>query len=392
MSTTTENQIRPHARAARELRRRARRDPPARHRRPRRARRRLHPQGDQAPSAGSRSPAARCCCVGVLPARLARRHRRPLALQDPRQHGDRPQRDARPVRLDGRPGALRQELRVGHRLPRRPVAPLPQLHAPHPHQHRRQGPRHRLRRPAHVRGPAVAPLLPGQPASTRSCWRCFFQYGVALHDLEVERIVDRRGDAGRQAQDAAARSGSKVRRQTLKDYVLFPALVRARCFLVHPGRQRDRQPGPQRLVVHDHLLRPLPGRHPRVHRGGDRGRDPRPVVLPPAARLGEPHRRQALPHPRPATSATRSSTTCSPTCRPTATPEISVEVREICERYGIPYNTGPLRKQFGSVVRKICRLALPDRRSGDRRPVPGERRRRGARAGRGLISPPYPRP
>ena len=42
--------------------------------------------------------------------------------------------------------------------------------------------------------------------------------------------------------------------------------------------------------------------------------------------------------------------------------EISVEVREICERYGIPYNTGPLHKQFGSVVRKIARLALPDRR------------------------------
>ena len=42
--------------------------------------------------------------------------------------------------------------------------------------------------------------------------------------------------------------------------------------------------------------------------------------------------------------------------------EISVEVREICERYGIPYNAGPLHKQFGSVVRKIVRLALPDRR------------------------------
>ena len=52
--------------------------------------------------------------------------------------------------------------------------------------------------------------------------------------------------------------------------------------------------------------------------------------------------------------------------------EISVEVREICERYGIPYNTGPLRKQFGSVVRKICRLALPDRRSGERQAGPAE--------------------
>ena len=43
-------------------------------------------------------------------------------------------------------------------------------------------------------------------------------------------------------------------------------------------------------------------------------------------------------------------------------------MREICERYGIPYNSGPLRKQFGSVVRKICRLALPDRRGDDGAP------------------------
>jgi fatty acid desaturase len=42
--------------------------------------------------------------------------------------------------------------------------------------------------------------------------------------------------------------------------------------------------------------------------------------------------------------------------------EIAVEVREICGRYGLPYNAGPLAKQFGTVVRKIVRLALPDRR------------------------------
>jgi fatty acid desaturase len=40
-------------------------------------------------------------------------------------------------------------------------------------------------------------------------------------------------------------------------------------------------------------------------------------------------------------------------------------VREICQRYGLPYNTGPLRKQFGSVVAKICRMALPPRRAAD---------------------------
>jgi fatty acid desaturase len=44
--------------------------------------------------------------------------------------------------------------------------------------------------------------------------------------------------------------------------------------------------------------------------------------------------------------------------------EIAVEVREICARYGVPYNTGPLHRQFGSVVKKIVRLALPGRRGG----------------------------
>ena len=40
-------------------------------------------------------------------------------------------------------------------------------------------------------------------------------------------------------------------------------------------------------------------------------------------------------------------------------PKIAPQVQEICERYGLPYNSGSLRQQFGSVVRKICRLALP---------------------------------
>ena len=36
-------------------------------------------------------------------------------------------------------------------------------------------------------------------------------------------------------------------------------------------------------------------------------------------------------------------------------------MREICERYGLAYNTGSLGKQLFSVARKICRMALPNR-------------------------------
>jgi fatty acid desaturase len=39
--------------------------------------------------------------------------------------------------------------------------------------------------------------------------------------------------------------------------------------------------------------------------------------------------------------------------------ELSVEVREICERYELPYISGPMSKQFTGVVKKLFRLALP---------------------------------
>ena len=39
--------------------------------------------------------------------------------------------------------------------------------------------------------------------------------------------------------------------------------------------------------------------------------------------------------------------------------EIAPKVREICERYGLPYNSGPFRHQLGMVQRTILRLAFP---------------------------------
>jgi fatty acid desaturase len=43
-------------------------------------------------------------------------------------------------------------------------------------------------------------------------------------------------------------------------------------------------------------------------------------------------------------------------------PQIAPQIRDICERYGLDYNTGPLHRQLGSVARKIVRLALPTKR------------------------------
>jgi NADPH-dependent stearoyl-CoA 9-desaturase len=48
--------------------------------------------------------------------------------------------------------------------------------------------------------------------------------------------------------------------------------------------------------------------------------------------------------------------------------EIAPRVREICKKYGLPYNTGPFSKQWGKVQRTILRLAFP---GGKPRPKPG---------------------
>src|ERR1700710_2523412 len=48
--------------------------------------------------------------------------------------------------------------------------------------------------------------------------------------------------------------------------------------------------------------------------------------------------------------------------------EIAPQVKDICERYELPYNSGPFMQQLGMVQRTILRLALP---GGQHRPKPG---------------------
>ena len=48
--------------------------------------------------------------------------------------------------------------------------------------------------------------------------------------------------------------------------------------------------------------------------------------------------------------------------------EIAPQVKDICVRYGLPYNSGPFFQQLGMVQRTILRLAFP---GGNARPKPG---------------------
>ena len=41
--------------------------------------------------------------------------------------------------------------------------------------------------------------------------------------------------------------------------------------------------------------------------------------------------------------------------------EIAPRVRELCERYDLPYTSGTLSHQYGTVLRRIAKLSLPSR-------------------------------
>jgi linoleoyl-CoA desaturase len=53
--------------------------------------------------------------------------------------------------------------------------------------------------------------------------------------------------------------------------------------------------------------------------------------------------------------------------------EISVRVKDICRRYGIPYTVGPLHKQYGQALRTIIKLSLPNGMTSDDQPSPPDR-------------------
>ncbi len=109
-----------------------------------------------------------------------------------------------------------------------------------------------------------------------------FEYSIAAYDLELggylakkkrmseEEKAEFHANAkadGRQDQDA---DGQGLRRPP-RDGGGDVHRLRA----AHSQRQHRREPRPQRLVQHDHHLRPLPARHRDLREGVDRGRDAR---------------------------------------------------------------------------------------------------------------------
>jgi linoleoyl-CoA desaturase len=211
-------------------------------------------------------------------------------------------------------------------------------------------------RPYYLGNPVYATLL-----------ALFFQYGVALHDLETERLAS--GEI-KLAEKRKLLGGiwKKVRRQTLKDYVIFPALSGPFFLFPLAGNATAnlvRNVWSFTIIFCGHFPE---GTHEFTEEETEN------------ESRGEWYYRQLLGsanlsgskpfHILSGNLSFQIEHHLFPDLPANRYAEISTEVREICERYGIPYNVGPLGKQFGSVVKKICRLALPDRKRGQGAELP----------------------
>jgi NADPH-dependent stearoyl-CoA 9-desaturase len=217
----------------------------------------------------------------------------------------------------------------------------------------------------------------------------FFEYGVALHDLEVERIAEGEISLG-DKRELLKGIGTKVRGQALKDYVLFPALSGPLFVFPLAGNATAnivRNLWSFTIIFCGHFPEGTHEFSEEETANETRGQWYHRQLLGSANLSGG-----RLFHILAGNLSFQIEHHLFPDLPANRYGEISVEVREICERYDLPYNVGPLHRQFGSVVKKICRLALPDSAGGVTRRVGGAVKKAGrlaslARAVPGVLRP-----
>jgi fatty acid desaturase len=185
----------------------------------------------------------------------------------------------------------------------------------------------------------------------------FFEWGVAMHDLDFDAIRNGTKDVA-QLRDELKAIGRKVGRQFVKDYVVFPALSGRRGFrktlaanftanlvrnvwsnaIIFCGHFPDQAYTFTQEEAADEsrgawYLRQLLGA------ANIDGRDTFHLMSGNLSYQVEHHLYPDMPSSR--------------------YKEIAPKVRAICERYGLPYNTGPFLKQWTMVQRTLIRLAFP---------------------------------
>jgi linoleoyl-CoA desaturase len=205
-------------------------------------------------------------------------------------------------------------------------------------------------KPAYLAQPFYATLL-----------ALLFEWGVAMHDIDLGAL--RRGETKLSGVRALLNGiGRKARRQVVKDYVVWPLLagpfflpVLVANALANVMRNVwsfmiifcGHFPDGARVFTEEEVAGETRGGFCVRQILGSCNIEGGPLFHVMSGNLShqiEHHLFPDLPSNRYAEAAPR--------------------VRALCARYGIPYNSGSLTRQFGTTVRTILRLALPGARGG----------------------------
>jgi fatty acid desaturase len=185
-----------------------------------------------------------------------------------------------------------------------------------------------------------------------------FQYGVALHELETERI--RSGEISiADKREILSGIWKKVKKQTLKDYVAFPLLAGPFAPWVFTGNLTAnliRNVWSYAIIFCGHFPDGTQEFTKEETANESRGMWYFRQVLGSANLTGG-----KLFHIMSGNLSFQIEHHLFPDIPAHRHADISEEVQAICEKYGVPYNKGPLPKQFGTVIRKIVKLAWKPR-------------------------------
>ncbi len=183
-----------------------------------------------------------------------------------------------------------------------------------------------------------------------------FEWGVAIYDIELEKVKDGTKPWS-QARSELGTLWRKVRRQLAKDYVLFP-LLSGPGFLSTAAANGTanlvRNLWSHAVIFCGHFPDGTETFSEEQLEGETRGQWYVRQMLGSANLTGS-----RLFHLMTGNLSHQIEHHIFPDLPSNRYAEIAPKVREICGRYGLPYTAGSLPRQYGTVLRKIARLALP---------------------------------
>ncbi|MGQ0842157.1 fatty acid desaturase family protein [Actinokineospora sp.] len=185
----------------------------------------------------------------------------------------------------------------------------------------------------------------------------FFQWAVMLHDLEADKLLS----GEKTWSDTAEVRNRMVRKgfqQAVKDYVLFPALTGPMFVTTLAGNATAnlvRNVWAFSIIFCGHFPNGVATFTEAETANESRGQWYYRQMLGSANITGGP-----LFHILSGNLSHQIEHHLFPDIPARRYPQIAPEVRAICAKYGLPYNTGGFASQLASVAAKIVKLALPD--------------------------------